>query len=108
MQCVASAVVPRVVRGDLGERDVADHHVERAVFDAQLLERGGLDGGPRAVKVLGDFGGGLVQLDAGQHGAAGREADEVARPAAGLQHAHPFAVDSELLGGVPHGLHDRS
>ena len=50
----------------------------------------------------------LIELDTGHARAVRCEADEVARPAAWLQHAHPFPRDSELLGGVPHGLHDRS
>lgn len=108
VQGVASTIVSWVVRCDLGEGHVADHRVERAVLDTQLLERSGVDGGPGSVEMLSDLGGGLIELDTGHARAVRCEADEVARPAAWLQHAHPFPRDSELLGGVPHGLHDRS
>jgi hypothetical protein len=39
VQGVAAPVVVGVVRGDLGERDVADRHVEGAVLGAEVFER---------------------------------------------------------------------
>lgn len=106
VQGVAAAVVARVVRSDLGEGQVADHQVEGVVGDPQLLEAGGVDRGSGGVEVFGDLGGRLVEFDAGQPGAIGSEADEVARPATGLEHPH-IALDAERAGRLPHRLHDR-
>ncbi|MCZ7537355.1 MAG: hypothetical protein M5T61_16575 [Acidimicrobiia bacterium] len=59
------------MRGDLGERDVADRHVEGAVLDAEVFERSGVDGGAGAVEMAGDLRGGGVQLDPGEHSVEG-------------------------------------
>jgi hypothetical protein len=101
-----AAVVPRVVRRDLGERHVADDDIERTVLDAEVLEGRSVDGGSGAVEVLRDLGGRLVELDGGQSRRGGSEADEVAGTAAGLEYPH-VASDTERLGCLPHGADHR-
>jgi hypothetical protein len=106
VQRVAVPVVTRIVGGDLGEGDVADHQVERAVLGAEILEPIGVDGRPRSVEVTGDLGGGLVELDAEEARLLRGEAQEVARPAARLEHP-TSPVEAKVLHRPPHRGDDR-
>ena len=106
VQGVAAPVVVGVVRGDLGERDVADRHVEGAVLDAEVFERSGVDGGAGAVEMAGDHRGGGVQLDPGEHSVERSEPQEVPRPTARFEHPDR-PVDTQVTNGGPHGGDDR-
>ena len=101
VQSQPGAVVAGVVRGDLGEGDVADHQVEVPVRRDEGLEALGTDRCPGAVEMAGDRGGGGVGLHAGDLAAVGRQADEVARPASRLQ--HPPAGEAQVRDRPPHG-----
>ena len=101
VDAVTAGVVQAVGQGERAERDVADRQVEAALAGPGVGEGLVDDVGVR-VERGGDLGGDRLELDAGEPGAAGREADEVARSAARFQ--DPAAGEPELLDACPDGL----
>src|SRR5207248_7800613 len=83
VDAVPGPVVPLVVQGGLGERDVADRQVVAAVRVSGSAERFRQDLRLR-VQRRGNVGGHRIHLDPGHLGAVGGEGDEVAAAAAGL------------------------
>ncbi len=100
VQAEPGPVVAGVVRGDLGEGDVADDQVEAALGRREGLEAALVDLGPCSVEVAGHGCGGAVGLHADELAALGGEAEKVARPAPRLQ--HPASAEAE----PPHQLPD--
>ena len=101
VDAVTARVVQAVGQGERAERDVADRQVEGALAGPETGEGLAGDVGVR-VERRGDLGGDRLELDAGDPGAAGREADEVARSASRFQ--DPAAGEAELLDACPDGL----
>jgi hypothetical protein len=91
------------MRGDLGEGHVADHHLE-ADGIGEDLEAAVEYLRPGAVEVSGDGGRRPVGLDPGDLSGGRGEADEVARTAAGFQHA--AALEAERPHRRPRRLDD--
>lgn len=105
MQRVTASVVDGVVRGHLGEGDVADRQVEARVGEVQVFEALCVDRGTGAIEVLSDPGGGAVSFDANDGASRWCQTDEVAGATARLE--NPAAVETEVSDGAPNGLNDR-
>ena len=101
VDAVTARVVQAVGQGERAERDVADRQVEAALWGPEAGEGLVGDVGVR-VERRRDLGGDRLELDAGEPGAAGCEADEVARSAARFQ--DPAAGEAELPDACPDGL----
>lgn len=105
VQRVTAPVVDGVVRGHLGEGDVADRQVEARVAELQVFEALCVDRGTGAVEVLCDPGGGAVSFDADDGASRWCQTDEVAGATARLE--NPAAVETEVSDGTPNGPNDR-
>ena len=103
---VPAPIVLRVIQADLPERHVADREVEAVGSQAShpVCERAVDD--PRVrVQLLGDRRGRAVDLHADHLNASGRQADEHAGAATGLDRA--AGRGAERRSDVPHRLRDR-